>query len=683
MGFSLDDVGGLNAAKWNTFESANANTLNSYARVTAINSTSITIDTANAQIGAYEDFSVGDQILFHVSASVDGSTEYLGKWLWTTITAVSGDLLTINKNVTNILPADEFSKYRCQAITACCLRIFSSSETISPPAFSVATCTGGILVLKVKDVFHLLGHVNLTDKGIPATSKSLRPWLAQEQEGMLDTDKYAGWENGATADRFVLNSGDGAAFIVCGRVYAESTARIGNINSKGVLNCRGAADSANKPSGVTNIGGSTILIAQAQTMYAYNNELVTGATSALFSKYRSTASAEGQGLGRAYVALPRVNAYSTNESKYIDDQGCVAVDALDVPNAPANNFNIKNFGDGSLGSITNPTICINNYAAITEISSDRKQLTYTKKTTDGIAQIQSGALVMAVATSTSTDPATCRQEHGKMTLAKILSVTSTKITIDTALPPSADSTVWQIISVPQFQNFTLNTTYNLTPQYTAHGLGGVCALACAGTCNLSNGQLLVKQTDKAGWVNYGQKIPNANLTIKFPPTGGVGSVFVLANVLTMNSSTRIGSSFTGNKLGGLGNTNVQTTGGGWKAPDKDGYAGGNGTSATNTTTFDGKSYQNFASSFSPNMGANILILADTINNFHIAAISTGGVGYNNPNANGGCGYGGADIAGGGYHGGGGGTHGGGCAGNAFIFCNTANNQNTSGIVVDE
>lgn len=657
---------------------------NCYAQVTAINSTSITIDTGNAIAGKFAKFEPGYEIVMHVSASKEGDTKYLGKWIWTTITAVSGDLLTLDKNVTDILPAEEFSKYHVQAIGVAKSsqfgRLFESAQTISPPAYSTTTYCGGIIIFKDDTRFHLENlNIDLTDKGIPVASKSLRPWLAQENEGKLDTDKYAGWENGVTTDRLMLNAGDGACFIVARDFnFGSATTRIGNLNSEGVLNCRGASDSANKPSGVTNVGGSTILLVSAygRTIGNYGREKI-------FSKYRSTSLAEGQGLGRACFVSPATQGA-------IDDQGCVAIDALDAPNALTANFNIKDFGDGSLQNVTNPTKCINNYARISEVSKDRKQLTYTAKTTNGLSQIQTGALVMAVATSTSSAPEICRQEHGKMTFAKVLSITSTKITLDTALPEFDDSTVWQIVSVPQFQNFRLDKSYELTPQYTAqtvgnktYGYGGVCALACAGTCNLTGGQLIVKQTEKAGLINYGEKVPNSNLTMRFPPTGGAGSIFILANKLIMGLDTRLGSAGAHMTHGGLADSNNLSSAGGWKAPDRNGYRGGSGNGATNTETISGRTYQNYAGSFSQRMGANALIIADTINNLYVANIATGGLGCGNPNANGGCGYGGGDVAGGGYHGGGGGAHGGGCAGNAFVFCNNAVNQNTSGVVVDE
>ena len=687
MSISKEDFCDFKGFYWDWTASAEM-VCNSYAPVTAISSTSITIDTDNAIVSNTNGkFELGSEVLFHVSAArnVNGNyaTKYLGKWCWATITAKSGNLLTLNKDVTNILPAEEFSKYYVQAIAVFKIKSrlnINEEVTISPPAYSITKNCGGIIVIKNNGQFSLNKlNIDLTGKGIPTASKALRPWLQQELQGMKDTDPYAGWENGATTDRFMLNAGDGACFIVAKNIFIDgSVTRIGNVDSKGVLNCRGASDSANKPSGVTNVGGSTILLVSTygRTIGNYGREKS-------FSKYRSTSLEEGQGLGRACFVSPAATGA-------IDDQGCVAIDALDAPNALTANFNIRDFGDGSLQNVTNPTKCINNYARISEVSKDRKQLTYTAKTTNGLSQIQTGTLVMAVATSTSSDPEICRQEHGKMTFAKVLSITSTKITLDTALPEFDDSTVWQIVSVPQFQNFRLDKSYELTPQYTAqtvgnktYGYGGVCALACTDTCNLTGGQLIVKQTEKAGLINYGEKVPNSNLTIRFPPTGGAGSIFILANKLIMSVDTRLGSAGAHMTHGGLGDSNNTNSAGGWKAPDKDGYHGGSGNGATNTETISGRTYQNYAGSFSQRMGANVLIIANTINNLYVANIATGGLGYGNPNANGGCGYGGGDVAGGGYHGGGGGAHGGGCAGNAFIFCNNAVNQNTSGIVVDE
>ena len=706
MGISKEDFCDFKGTYWDWTASAEM-VCNSYAPVTAISSTSITIDTDNAIVSNTNcKFAVYSEVLFHVSASrnVNGNyaTEYLGKWCWATITAKSGNLLTLNKDVTKILPAEEFSKYYVQAIAVFKIKSrlnINEEVTISPPAYSITKNCGGIIVIKNNGQFSLNKlNIDLTGKGIPAASKALRPWLQQELQGMKDTDPYAGWENGATTDRFMLNAGDGACFIVAKNIFIDGSAtRIGNVNSKGVLNCRGAVDSANKPSDVTNVGGSTILLVSTygRTIGNYGREKS-------FSKYRSTSLEEGQGLGRAcFVSHATAGA--------IDDQGCVAIDALDAPNALTANFNIRDFGNGSLQNVTNPTKCINNYARISEVSKDRKQLTMkdgilavTNGYNGGLAKIEAGALVMVVATSTSSDPEIFRQEHGKMTFAKILSVTSTKITIDKALPEFDASTVWQVVSVPQFKNFTLNKTYDQTPNYRGRasdkditGVGGICVIACSETCDLRGGQIDVKfkgrpkstasyiyttletaSSDLAGQINYGEKVPNSNMTIRFPPGGGDGAVFILANKLIMDENTRIGHTGTGNKLGGTGiENNVEQAGGGFKAPDStNGVKGGAGYD-TGTGSY--------ACSDSNRMGGNVLIIADTIQNFNLSAIATGGHGkLNNTRAAavGGCGYGGGNVAGGGYHGG---AKGAGCAGNAFIFCNNAVNQNLDGIIVSE
>ena len=113
------------------------------------------------------------------------------------------------------------------------------------------------------------------------------------------------------------------------------------------------------------------------------------------------------------------------------------------------------------------------------------------------------------------------------------------------------------------------------------------------------------------------------------------------------------------------------------------------------------------------MGAHILIVADTINNFTLSAISTGGAGgkcyssytnvVNYRGKDGGAGYGGGGFprgtgvtqpnyafgGSGGYRGGGGSSHaptsgviytGGGGAGAAFCYANNVNSQSTTGII---
>ena len=379
--FSIDNIGGFKNSSITSSVSGTRSDLNSYARVTAISDTTITIaDISESELDNLCKFRIGNEIILHVSASRNGATQYLGKWCWAKITAVSNNLLTLNRDVTKTLPASELANYYVQAIVICPIlnETFDSDCVFSPPVFSTSTFTGGIIVIKCHNKFIFKGgKIDLTDKGIPVASKAIRPLLKQELQGTLNTDKYSGWENGVTADRFLLNAGDGACMLLAKKFQFNNTnSRIGNIDSRGMINCRASTDTEVKPPNATNIGGSTILLATSTgcSISRYNRQVI-------FSKYRNKTLAEGQGLARAYFATPGM-------SGDFDDQGCVSLDNIDSPNRLANKFNIHDFGNGSSGTVKNPDKCINNYARILSMSEDRKSLTVTKITTDGLEQIK-------------------------------------------------------------------------------------------------------------------------------------------------------------------------------------------------------------------------------------------------------------------------------------------------------
>jgi len=224
--------------------------INSYANVTAYTANSITIGTAAA--GAYETFAAGKEIMLHVSATNGTSQDvtYLGRYIICKITAVSGSILTVDKDFTAIMPAAQLTNYIVQAITVAQFKNMTlSTVTITPPAFSVAYKYGGILLLKCADTVTFSGgNINLVDKGIPAASTVYRPKTTQEINGTADTDKYAGWENHITVKQFLLNAGDGAAMIIAKHFVQTGTAsRIGGTTA-GAQFTRGT------------IGGSTIAL---------------------------------------------------------------------------------------------------------------------------------------------------------------------------------------------------------------------------------------------------------------------------------------------------------------------------------------------------------------------------------------------------------------------------------------
>ena len=128
----------------------------------------------------------------------------------------------------------------------------------------------------------------------------------------------------------------------------------------------------------------------------------------------------------------------------VNDEGLYAHDVLNRPGRLSKNFNIKGYGDGSFGDMNNITTQINNYARVTEISEDRKKITYTGKTTGGVCQITGGSFVMIHQNHKSSSEV----EHaGKFYLAKVLRDDGTEITLNVALPTPEESIKFRVLSL--------------------------------------------------------------------------------------------------------------------------------------------------------------------------------------------------------------------------------------------
>ena len=712
MSLDLKSIGGYGAGN-DTFSVDNTTKFNSYAQITQIEENSITISTTNYSAGNYQTFNQGDEVMIHVSALKSGSNSTkLGTYFIATISAANTNSesnskeLTLTKSPTEILGTDILSNYYIQAITIPSFKDFSIDDgvTIQPIAFDASKFIGGILAFKCNgDLTFNGGNIKLSDLGIPTTQKVMRPIQTQEQSGtgLQDVNKWAGHENWMTRDRLLLNCGDGVAFIVSKTITGDENSRIGNPESYGVHYCRGASDSVGgKPSNTTNIGGSTIFVA-CDTFTKFNAKMI--------SKYRQANSASGQGLARCYIA--------SKESTLKLDEGLYAFDIVLDPSKVVSKLNIRNFGSGSLGDVTNLTSQMNNYAKITAVSSDGFRLTYTGKTSIGLAPISTGAMIMVLSSQSLTDATEDTAEKvGKFRIASILSDNGTTITIDKSvsdiLNPATHSC--QIVSIPQFQNYTLSVENIATPKFN-NSIGGIFAIAVKNHCNISNGKIRTWQ--KGGGSKYGSAglncIGNSQNSERIPIGQGYGSVFILANKITMNSNTRIGGYYSGAMFGGAG----QQRGGNYGAVIQSGYRGqdyevyggslfqrsqgnrpgvigGNGMNSNGTYTMSG---------YFGAQGAHIMLIADTIDGFNLAALSTGGftspqVGYGarwetDYDSHGGASYGSGGVdngygaSSGGFVGAGGGGAGGdpicagGSGGFAFIYCNNFTNPSQTGITI--
>lgn len=673
--------------------------------------------SGSRNVGIYGDFAAGMEVLIQIAGMSgrdnDEDNPNLGLWTVASISAVDTEnnalglwQIASESGVDASGNAVYFTEYGMSTLE----EIFSTNyfryqiTVTSIPHFRNLTLNTGCyltprrgfpLAFKCSETFTLNGgHIDLRNKGLEGDGG--RPLLEQEREGTADTDKYSGWENSETHRHFAMNYGDGAAFIIAKQLtVANTSSRIGNPNFTGVQFCRGASDSYNLPTNATNVGGSTIMLVAGN---------IQGFTPNFIAKYRDDTLFTGKGLARCYIA---------SNTPLRNDEGLYAYDCIANPDR-LSSLNIKSFGDGSAGS-SSLTSQINNYAQVNAIDSTKKVLTVTGITTAGAAPLAVGALVMIHFNHRTSG----RFGHsGRFILAKILGISGNDITIDTAVPTdlfnNLDAYACQIISVPQFSNYTLNTENAATPVFDGRK-GGIFAIAVSNTCDLSDGKINVE--GKGGGIAYGKTglayIGNAQDNDRLPIGQGHGSIFILAKNLTMNSSTRIGATYSGANTGGRIKRSADYTGysGGGTLYDGRGAGGGylDGELSTSYGGYGSSGYARNNSTAAVTMmgcqGAHIMIIADTITGFSQAAISTGGegTGYEDgvnqstvkPVGCGGAGYGGA----GGKNGGKGGYNGGGIlsdvvissgftnlnagsSGWAFVYCNNVFNQNTTDTVIN-
>ena len=430
--FEIEKFFGFGDGKLPDIEVTNfADDFNSYAAIEEIDADKIKIDSANAFIGKYADFSKGSEILIHCSASPSLLTDKLGIYIPAKIIQTDGDELTLDIYIENSIANSDLQDYFVQAIAIPKfrrLRILSGGK-ISPQKFSPVKKYGGILVFKCsKSLQFLGGHIDLIDCGIPVNQKDiLRPLTAQEENGEYDSDPRSGNENILTKVKFLLNCGDGAALILAKNIFGNEKSRIGNYKTHGKKLCRGAADSTFKPSNVTNVGGSSILIA-CKNFDSFSENMI--------AKYRTlpeTVANNGKGLARCYIASDDPLAW---------DERLYAADFLTNPQRLSRKFNLYDFGDGTLGDRENPNFVINSFADVKFQKENVCNVDFGFN--NRLANFKVGAKVICFGLA-------------NFAIAEILEIDGEQIVFDRKIPTN----VRRIFALAEFENFTLTADYRL------------------------------------------------------------------------------------------------------------------------------------------------------------------------------------------------------------------------------
>lgn len=746
MAFDLVQAGGYGAGTLGDVVDP-VGIINSYTSVeiASVDANSSTLNISTANNSSVCPFANGAEVFLYSKGGWSAedaayNADAQGVWVVATITSFTATgnntaTVTVNKPLTAFNDMLSFyENYSCgadgivefAAVTIPHYRnlTLNTGCALIPPAqgYPLAFKCSGTLTLNG-------GHLDLRGKGFLYSDD--HPFTRQEDNGLLDTDKYAGWENSQTKDRFLINVTDGAAFILVNKlVVADDSSRIGNPDTQGVQFCRGASDSPNCPANVTNIGGSDIFLVAGS---------ITNFTPKIIAKYRSLTSAEiandstvdttiYRGLARCYIA---------SNTRLTNDEGLYAYDCISDTDR-LSTLGIHDFGDGSRGSTSIEGTVQNCYAQVTAIDSEtRKTLTIGALVTGGIEAFALGTLVMVHFNHKNYNNTA---HSGRFICAKIVGATDSTFTLDIAVPQTLVDNFanynCQVVSIPQYENASCSSSNEFTPQY--NGLtGGIFAVAVSDTLDLRMGGAINVEGKgrggdgssqlayKAAGLRY---IGNAQDNNKLPIGQGHGSVFILANKIIMDENTRIGATYSGaeyvsrsgvRSFGGHGGTagsgTFTNTGGGYSGgtlnnPTTETGIGGYGGSGGNAElsirrggygSNGGPSSDD--SSRAAYQGAHIMIIADTITGFNQAAISTGGEGGKQGNdifggGHGSAGYGGGGACsnsatkgtggGGGYNGGGGGGRdtnnaqggGGGSSGWAFIYCNHAVNQDTTDTV---
>ena len=561
-----------------------------------------------------------------------------------------------------------------------------TGATVTCPPFDPSTGCGGVVAFLCSKKFRLFGNVDLKTKGLANATPFTKGAIADEPRKQ-NLRGLVGHENFNTRDHLTINYPDGTAFIMAEEWELGSAGKIGNPDVEGVARTRGQSITINGEvyNGEANVwGGSTILLA-AKT--------ITNFRAAAICKYSSLADDWGYGIQRCYIA---------SETTLPCDEGLYAFDRIADADRLRRAFNITSYGDGSNGNGKNVKTQLNSYFAIVAMHSKRKK--FEIKLVSGIenptsAPLAEGALVMIHSSQRdflhgSTVRAS-REFAGRFWLSTITSVemtggVPTHFTIRDAMPTcegwNPTGYFMQAIIIPQFNNFTLSNsttgglmTNSATPPFTLvthdgnnYGCGGILAIAVKNKCKLtSGGRLLVPDagsippyedaTDESAPSGL-EYISNAGMADRLPLGEGFGSVFILAQEIEMDTTTRLGAPHTGNAFGGI---NLDTNNANprndvyqwWRAGgtvftddglkhardgENDGVCGG----GDGNTFFNGGFGNNGSNGVKAKQGAHILLVADKITGLCLDALSTGGQGgtaSNTPHAslNGGCGYGGA------------------------------------------
>jgi hypothetical protein len=353
---------------------------------------------------------------------------------------------------------------------------------------------------------------------------------------------------------------------------------------------------------------------------------------------------------------------------------------------------VGGFGTGALGDVTisSASTQVNSYANATAISALGYQVAIGAPSVGAFGGFTAGQEILFHATGCLTAETT---DMGKNGYATILAVTGNTLSLDKPIPiVDLAKYVCQAVTMPQFNNLTVNCRIDALKYDVANKYGGILIAKVKGLFDLSNGMWI---TEGKGLPNgsslkpAGITLQNSDLVNRLVMSTGNGIAIIIANNFKGNINSRIGATWSGSLGAGVGGhgtysglndngTNGTTTAGG------DGGSSG-AVPKGGISGYSGANGSGYAAGTGGFAGAVIFLCINNIVDFMLDWLSTGGqcgINYEvvNNGSNSGAGYGGGGAGDNQFSGTGGA---GGGPGRAFIATNTASfTTNTVAYVLD-
>lgn len=210
MSINIQKYGGFGTgALGNRTVSSTTARLNSAAKVTAIENNGYTLKIANQLLSTlYGTFTVGQEVMFHVTNTTDAMKDNFGLYTIANITRVEDDTITLDKAVA----VTDLTGLSCQVITIPQFANLTVTAALQAEAWDNTNGRGGILAIKATGTVDLTGGSLIAyGKGLPAGARPI----------VSDMDNYY------LEVKLPMSEGSGIIVVMANQILLSENSRLG------------------------------------------------------------------------------------------------------------------------------------------------------------------------------------------------------------------------------------------------------------------------------------------------------------------------------------------------------------------------------------------------------------------------------------------------------------------------